>query len=117
MKKDSLGSISFGSKNLTTMGALEADVATMTEDNGSLDGTIIQMREKYWSEIDTEEKTTRLRQRVKKLEDSLEKLKNQLRMLLEHQHGETGLLIPLDTYSGESERAYKRSETGDNVYF
>lgn len=74
-------------------------------------------RQKWWSEIDSEEKTARLRHRVKELESSLGELRNQLRKLLKHQHGDRELLIPLDTYSGESERAYARGKTNDDVYF
>ena len=74
-------------------------------------------REKYWSEINSEEKTARLRHRVKELESSLGELRNQLGKLLKHQHGDSGLLLPMDTYLGQSERAYARGEADEDVYF
>lgn len=74
-------------------------------------------RGKWWSEIDTDEKTARLRHRVKELESSLGTLRNKINQLLNHTHGDKGLLIPMDIYSGESERAYTRGKTNDDVYF
>jgi len=74
-------------------------------------------REKWWSEIDSEEKTARLRHRVKELENDLRELRQKLGGLLKHTHGEKGLLVPMDTYTGQSERAYSRGKTNDDIYF
>lgn len=74
-------------------------------------------REQWWSEIDSEEKTARLRQRVKEVERTLGELRNQISDLLKHSHGDSELLIPMQGGYSMAERAYTRGKATDDVYF
>jgi len=73
-------------------------------------------REKWWSEIDLEEKTARLRRRVKQIEEDLRGLRDNMWRLGEHTHGNGGVLVPMDTYS-TSMGLIDEGEIDDDVYF
>ena len=74
-------------------------------------------REKYWSEINVEEKTERLRWEVKKMQRNLSKCLKRLGQLEEHSHGELGLLIPLKKHYQSENYGTGRLKTDDDVYF
>ena len=74
-------------------------------------------REKYWSEIDVEEKTERLRWETKKMQKNLSECLKRLGKLEEHSHGELGLLIPLKKHYQPENHGTGRFETNDTVYF
>lgn len=76
-----------------------------------------ESREKYWSEIDVEEKTERLRSEVKKIQKNLSECLKRLGQLEEHSHGESGLVIPLKKQYRSESYGTRRLKKDDEVYF
>ena len=74
-------------------------------------------REKYWSEIDVEEKTERLRWEVKKMQKNLSECLKRFGLLEEHSHGDSGLLMPLKKHFQSENYGTRRLKTDNDVYF
>ena len=71
-------------------------------------------RDKYWSELDTEEKCKRLREQVKTLQRHQREMAIMLRKPSDHSHDGGKVMVPLyDPCGGEP----IRQPTGDDVYF
>ena len=74
-------------------------------------------REKYWSEINDEEKVERLRKEVKLLRRQAQEFKTTLLKLREHGHDMTGKpTIPLISQGGHGFIGQQVPD-GDDVYF
>lgn len=72
-------------------------------------------RNKYWSEVDTEEKCKRLREETKRMQRKFDMVMSSLSQLLSHEHGKKGnLLVGLNSTHGEDQ---PRRTTGEDVYF
>jgi len=74
-------------------------------------------RSKWWSELDLEEKTARLRRRVRQIEEDLRGLRDNIWKLGEHTHGDGKILVPMDTYAGLTMDFIDEDEVDDDVYF
>lgn len=75
-------------------------------------------REKYWSEIEPDEKCKRLRQIVKSLDARLGVLERQLHELQHHEHSAQGLMAPIHCGPvDQPERSGRHKGPGDDVYF
>jgi hypothetical protein len=79
----------------------------------------MESREKYWSELTTDEKVERMREQVKNLIRIVDRLDYKLNLLLRHSHHEGGVTIPID----ECREAIGaiggrvKPENKDDVYF
>ena len=75
-------------------------------------------REKYWSEIDTDEKLKRLREHVKYLEKRIERMSKKIDKLEDHHHIYDKIVIPL-RYNTSLSEVERRSigPNPDDVYF
>lgn len=73
------------------------------------------MRQKYWSELDGQEKVERMREQVKYLQEDIRRLSVLVDKLRGHSHHENGqLLISLEDNRPMEFRPVK---PGDEVYF
>jgi hypothetical protein len=76
------------------------------------------MREKYWNELDWEEKVERMREVVKRLERALEKLSNSYLQLERHDHLDGQLVIRLsDLYHEQAYYGGRYRPNKDEEYF
>lgn len=80
------------------------------------------MRDKYWTEIDTEKKIERMREIVHSLIDDVNSLEETVKKLRVHCHTDSGeITVPFDphrTAPGIIGRlGGRRSDNGDEVYF
>ena len=76
------------------------------------------MREKYWSELDVDEKIERIRKEVKALMSSRTNFFNRINELEEHSHDKMGdVVVKIHGRYGGSESLGKIGQYDDDVYF
>jgi len=84
----------------------------MTKDDG-----MKANRQKYWSEIDQDEKIKRLRAELKRYMRQLDDLHYDVRRLKEHRHSSDGApAVPFER-PGYEGRTIRHEKDGDDVYF
>ena len=75
-------------------------------------------REKYWSELNADEKIKRMREQVRYLERRLEGMSRKIDNLGNHNHLEGKIVVPFNSYESTSEKAGQTRNTNpDDVYF
>jgi conjugal transfer/entry exclusion protein len=75
-------------------------------------------REKYWSELTTEERVERMREQVKNLQREIRSLGNLIQNLSEHNHLNNEIVMPLRSRRGlEKTEQTRRGPGKDDVYF
>lgn len=75
-------------------------------------------RNKYWSEVDPEEKCKRLREEVNRMQRTVREVAKVVDNLADHSHSQNGeVLIPIHKKGGMSEEASNKIERGDDCYF
>jgi hypothetical protein len=73
-------------------------------------------RNKYWSEIDPEEKCKRLRQEVNRMQRTIREVAKVVYNLADHSHAQNGeVLIPIHKKDGMDEE--RKVTAGDDCYF
>ncbi len=73
-------------------------------------------RQKYWSEIDDQEKIRRLREEVKQLKRRFENIASIVDKLSDHDHADGKVVTPLHSRFGQAESDGSRGD-GDEAYF
>ena len=75
-------------------------------------------REKYWSELTTEEKVERMRNEVQSLQTQIARHGKMINHFFNHLHQDGKITIPIERHDGkESEGRIRRGLNKDDVYF
>lgn len=74
-------------------------------------------RQAWWSEIDSDEKIKRLREKIKRLDESMSGVRRQIFRLNKHIHGADGELLQRMLTQNDDEGPYLRDKGGDDIYF
>jgi len=77
----------------------------------------IAAREKFWSEVDADEKCRRLRKQVKRLETEITSLSKLIAGLLDHEHLNGRILQPLYGMGNGNTGFATNYNDKDDVYF
>ena len=76
----------------------------------------VPYREKWWSEIDSDEKIERMRKEVKRIDRAISRMRAQIYRLNHHLHGEQGELLQ-KLLTTQEEGIVPFDKDGDDVYF
>ena len=73
-------------------------------------------RERWWSEIDSDERIERLHRKVREMDGIMKKMRSKIYDLTKHLHGKDGELLERMP-TGLDDGLYRRDVDSDNVYF